>query len=183
MGSTNDELPLPPWLPLPLPPLLPPWPPLLLPPFLESAWQKGQLRQSQRGQWLAALFSVQNLEQLSTLWSPASPDSHAAGGGGGALDFEAPLQNEQARHWQRGQWAPALFSAQNLAQLSTLRSPGKLELHAAPVAAAALAAMSGAVASSTNRCRMWLLQHEQTPAARAEAAGALSWRSRFVDGW
>ena len=139
MGSTNAEL------------LLLPWPPLLLPPVLENAWQKGQLRQSHRAQWVAAFFSVQNFEQLSTLWSPASPDAHAAGGGGGALAFEAPLQKEQDRHWQRGQWAPALFSEQNLAQLSTLMSPGKVELQAAPVVVAAEATLAAAASSTSNR--------------------------------
>ena len=44
------------------------------------------------------------------------------------------LQKGQLRHWQRGQWFSALFSLQNVAQLSTLRSPGKLELHAALLA-------------------------------------------------
>jgi hypothetical protein len=142
VGSTNAEL------------LSLPWPPLLLPPVLENAWQKGQLRQSHRAQWLAAFFSVQNFEQLSTLWSPASPDAHAAGGGGGALAFEVPLQKEQDRHWQRGQWAPALFSEQNLAQLSTLMSPGKVELQAAPVVVAAEATLAAAASSTSNRMPM-----------------------------
>ena len=162
MGSTNAEL------------LLLPWPPLLLPPVLENAWQKGQLRQSHRAQWVAAFFSVQNFEQLSTLWSPASPDAHAAGGGGGALAFEAPLQKEQDRHWQRGQWAPALFSEQNLAQLSTLMSPGKVELQAAPVVVAVETTLAAA-ASSTSNC-IPIGPGSLSGARCAQAAGALCWR-------
>ena len=159
MGSTNAEL------------LLLPWPPLLLPPVLENAWQKGQLRQSHRAQWVAAFFSVQNFEQLSTLWSPASPDAHAAGGGGGALAFEVPLQKEQDRHWQRGQWAPALFSEQNLAQLSTLMSPGKVELQAAPVVVAAEATLAAAASSTSNRIPIGPGRSLRARKRRARCAG------------
>lgn len=55
------------------------------------------------------------------------------------------LQKGQLRHWQRGQWLPALFSLQNVAQLSTLWSPGKLELHAALVAMGAAPAPRAAI--------------------------------------
>ena len=95
-----------------------------------------------------------------------------AGGGGGALAFEAPLQKEQDRHWQRGQWAPALFSEQNLAQLSTLMSPGKVELQAAPVVVAAEATLAAAASSTSNRMPIG-----PGRSLRAQqAAGALCWR-------
>ena len=123
-------------LPLPPPPLL--LPSLPLAPFFEEAWQKLQLLHWHRPQWALALFSLQKPEQLSNFRSPDRPEEHTAGGGGGLFMRGAlATQNGQALHWQRGQCAPRLFSEQNLAQLSTLRSPGKPDVHGAPLVAAA----------------------------------------------
>ena len=123
-------------LPLPPPPLL--LPSLPLAPFFEEAWQKLQLLHWHRPQWALALFSLQKPEQLSNFRSPDRPEEHTAGGGGGLFARGAlATQNGQALHWQRGQCAPRLFSEQNLAQLSTLRSPGKPDVHGAPLVAAA----------------------------------------------
>ena len=70
-------------------------------------------------------------------------------------EAQALLQKAQALHWQRGQCAPRLFSEQNLAQLSTLRSPGKPDVHGAPlVAAAARAAALPAIAAAVGDGRL-----------------------------
>ena len=81
------------------------------------------------------------------------------------------LQKGQLRHWQRGQWLPALFSLQNVAQLSTLWSPGKLELHAALVA-------MGAGSAPAPRAAIELYR---MTAARGRADFARSWRNYFKE--
>ena len=62
-------------------------------------------------------------------------------------------QKGHVLHWQRGQCAARLFSEQNLAQLSTLRSPGKAEEHGVvPPADFDAAAQFCAIWRSTRRC-------------------------------
>ena len=94
----------------------------------------------------ASPAAAQKSLQSAVLLSPARPDAQAE-------PFVAGAQNGHARHWQRGQWSFDLASLQKPPHASTLRSPGKAEVHGVvPAADFDAAAQFCAICRSTRRC-------------------------------
>ena len=130
------------------------WPPVSA---ADRALDSGDLHIWQALHWhrVQCVASLHQPPHCSTLESPVRLEAHDFGGdgagcGGGGGGDAAGLHMSHALHWQRLQCAAFEATLQKAAQLATLVSPERPELHEA---AELWAAMNGARSASASQRR------------------------------